>query len=265
MNTIKTAEYKSAEEILKEHLGNDLFEFMSEQRVFTQPSGNFPVLDLYYAAMEEYANQFKTQSVTNEEIERMIEKEIIRVNPSLKERGLLGYKMGTGMDKAFTEGIETMREAYREFWQYIKSSILPLLVTNEGASAATLEGLEEKIKEWTEEYLNNKHSLEKDFWPFLKPHLSALLKEKEATPEYVNHLVNPYRRQIQELQTQLKEKEEKIIEWKKKYEALDNHRQIIDSQLTNIREEAIGFKSKYEKCIDVIKRFDPGIIGMYDL
>ena len=25
------------------------------------------------------------------------------------------------------------------------------------------------------------------------------------------------------------------------------------------------YKAKYEKCIDVIKRFDAGIIGMYDL
>jgi len=25
------------------------------------------------------------------------------------------------------------------------------------------------------------------------------------------------------------------------------------------------YKDKYEKCIDVIKRFDAGIIGMYDL
>jgi hypothetical protein len=25
------------------------------------------------------------------------------------------------------------------------------------------------------------------------------------------------------------------------------------------------YKAKYEKCIAVIKRFDPGIVGMYDL
>lgn len=29
--------------------------------------------------------------------------------------------------------------------------------------------------------------------------------------------------------------------------------------------EAVDWKDKYEKCIQVIKRFDPGIIGMYDL
>lgn len=30
-------------------------------------------------------------------------------------------------------------------------------------------------------------------------------------------------------------------------------------------QEAGDWKAKYEKCIQVIKRFDPGIIGMYDL
>lgn len=29
--------------------------------------------------------------------------------------------------------------------------------------------------------------------------------------------------------------------------------------------DAKGYKEKYEKCIEVIKRFDAGIIGMYDL
>ena len=31
------------------------------------------------------------------------------------------------------------------------------------------------------------------------------------------------------------------------------------------KEQSDYWKVKYEKCIDVIKRFDPGIIGMYDL
>jgi hypothetical protein len=29
--------------------------------------------------------------------------------------------------------------------------------------------------------------------------------------------------------------------------------------------ETVDYKAKYEKCIETIKRFDPGIIGMYDL
>jgi hypothetical protein len=33
----------------------------------------------------------------------------------------------------------------------------------------------------------------------------------------------------------------------------------------NVTESTPDYKEKYEKCIEVIKRFDPGIIGMYDL
>lgn len=32
-----------------------------------------------------------------------------------------------------------------------------------------------------------------------------------------------------------------------------------------VSEQEIDYKAKYEKCIDTIKKFDPGIIGMYDL
>ncbi len=30
-------------------------------------------------------------------------------------------------------------------------------------------------------------------------------------------------------------------------------------------DRSINYKAKYEKCIEIIKRFDPGIISMYDL
>ncbi len=45
---------------------------------------------------------------------------------------------------------------------------------------------------------------------------------------------------------------------------------LNDIQIEMTRRGLMGrmttdYKAKYEKCIDVIRRFDPGIIGMYDL
>lgn len=37
------------------------------------------------------------------------------------------------------------------------------------------------------------------------------------------------------------------------------------SSNTVLPADATNWKEKYEKCIEVIKRFDAGIIGMYDL
>lgn len=38
---------------------------------------------------------------------------------------------------------------------------------------------------------------------------------------------------------------------------------VFDGKMT--AECNVEYKAKYEKCINVIKRFDPGIVGMYDL
>lgn len=42
------------------------------------------------------------------------------------------------------------------------------------------------------------------------------------------------------------------------FEFKPKHRQRTDGQ-------PIDYKAKYEKCIEIIKRFDAGIVGMYDL
>jgi len=62
--------------------------------------------------------------------------------------------------------------------------------------------------------------------------------------------------------------------------ALQIHGFIVDDFMRSINSEHQGearnisdnehtkenfYRLKYEKCIKVIKRFDPGIIGMYDL
>jgi len=60
-----------------------------------------------------------------------------------------------------------------------------------------------------------------------------------------------------------------------KVETMDNKISIHDESLDLIYycrfdiqkqiPDGVDYKSKYEKCIDVIKKFDAGIIGMYDL
>ena len=41
--------------------------------------------------------------------------------------------------------------------------------------------------------------------------------------------------------------------------------EIIKSDVEKLKEELEYWKNKYGKCINIIKRFDAGIIGMYDL
>lgn len=40
---------------------------------------------------------------------------------------------------------------------------------------------------------------------------------------------------------------------------------IYEYQLSSLPSKQEDYKAKYEKCIEVIKKFDAGIIGMYDL
>lgn len=52
-----------------------------------------------------------------------------------------------------------------------------------------------------------------------------------------------------------------------KLNELSDEIESMFNRVLNEREisSAINYKEKYEKCINVIKRFDAGIIGMYDL
>lgn len=54
--------------------------------------------------------------------------------------------------------------------------------------------------------------------------------------------------------------EEYFLDWIKTAAA-----QTLIASLGGVGEDGVDYKAKYEKCINIIKRFDPGIIGLYDL
>lgn len=48
---------KTQEEILIGSVGKDLFDNLSKEMIYPHPSGSFPLMELLYSAMEEYATQ----------------------------------------------------------------------------------------------------------------------------------------------------------------------------------------------------------------
>lgn len=46
---------------------------------------------------------------------------------------------------------------------------------------------------------------------------------------------------------------------------VQERKEIALNELESIKSKELYWKEKYDKCISVIRKFDAGIIGMYDL
>jgi hypothetical protein len=58
---------------------------------------------------------------------------------------------------------------------------------------------------------------------------------------------------------------DRLVKKNKQIKSLKNKLKKIISSAPDIKQGKEDYKTKYEKCIKIIKKFDAGIIGMYDL
>ncbi len=109
-----------------------------------------------------------------------------------------------------------------------------------------------------------------------------LLKRIEKSDFLLRQIIDDYKRRL----TFIKEvpgdgngsnldikRNERLRTKASEYRTFISELERIESDLSSLKalegeevsDEQINYKAKYEKCIGIIKKFDAGIIGMYDL